>query len=452
MLRSDPRLTPETLEDLDRLDAALAAILGAPAPSPGRATPERDGDAAPSSPGGAPADDGDRELLDLVTAVRATRPELDAGTRVRLDDRVRAAKQADADGRRSGARGPLRGLVPAERRWRTGLALAAVVAVAVPVGVVARDGLMSGESSGPSGVVAQPTSGAVAESSERDTTADGGLRSGSAALPAAPSAGSVGRGSRTGSTGTTSAARPPVPTVGQAPLDAPRRVVRDVEQTVRIAAGKVAGASARVTTIVQDAGGYLASSEVRERGSAAGGTFQVVVPSARLDATVAALSRIGRPVRLERSSTDVTDQATSLDDALRDLRADRASARLALARTVDPDRRAARRRELTLLSSRVAALQGERDALRRRTATSRIDLRLTTSTTGAEDDAAPAADDGSWGLGDAWRDAGRVLEVGGGVLLVGGAIVLPLVGLLALGLVLRRRTVGRRRDDLIDRA
>ena len=56
----------------------------------------------------------------------------------------------------------------------------------------------------------------------------------------------------------------------------------------------------------------------------AGGTFQVVVPTARLDSTVAALSRIGKPVRLERSATNVTDQAVSLDDQLGDLLTDAA--------------------------------------------------------------------------------------------------------------------------------
>jgi hypothetical protein len=228
-------------------------------------------------------------------------------------------------------------------------------------------------------------------------------------------------------------------------------VVRDVTQTVRIAPGDVARSAARVTTIVQDAGGDLGSSEVRERGPQAGGTFQVVVPTARLDATVAALSRIGRPVRLERSSTDVTDQAVSLYDQLGDLRADRAAARLALAKTVSESRRAARRRELNLLSSRIARLQGQRDELRRQTSTSRIDLRLTTSKA-AEDETAPAVDDGSWGIGDAWRDAGRVLEVGGGVTLVGGVVAIPLVALLALGLLLRRRVAARRRQDVIDAA
>jgi hypothetical protein len=199
---------------------------------------------------------------------------------------------------------------------------------------------------------------------------------------------------------------------------------------------------------VQDEGGDLAASSVRERGSSAGGSFSVVVPTGRLDATVAALGRIGRPVRLERSSSDVTDRATSLQDRLDDLRAERSAARLALARTVDPGRRAARRRELRLLSSRVAAATADRDALRRRTSTATIALRLTTREPAG--DPAPATDDGAWGIGDAWRDARRVLGAAAGVALLGGVVLLPFALLVGLAVAVRRRASSSARDRLLD--
>jgi hypothetical protein len=449
VLRSDPRLTPEVEDELDRLDAALHAFADDP-------------DAA----GGAAEDDLDAELLGLVADVRSTRPELDAGARMRLEERVQAAKEAPQ-------RRTLTGRLPADRRWRMGLAAAAVVAVAIPVGVVVKGGddqpaaidamaqatsaesatsAGSSSSGGGNGAARQPAD-ATALSAKPDADSAGSLAGAEGALDnlegKSRQSGPVTSLSREIAPSTTTIA--PAPTTKKAPLDAKRRVIKDVEQTVRINPGDVAKSAERVTTIVQDAGGYLGSSEVRERGSNAGGTFQVVVPTGRLDATVAALSKIGRPVRLERSSTDVTDQATSLADQLADLRSDRAAARLALAKTVDPAKRAARRRELTLLSSRVASLQGQVDALRRQTATSRIDLRLTT-TKAAEDEPVPAVDDGKWGIGDAWHDAGRVLEVGGGVVLIGGVIVLPLIALGGLGLALRRRGDARRRAAVIDEA
>ncbi|MEV4422756.1 DUF4349 domain-containing protein [Patulibacter sp. NPDC049589] len=444
MLRSEPRLDPDVVDELDRLDAALHAAAS--------------DDADP------PLDDLDRELRALVADVRAGRPELDVGARMRIEERVQAAKAAPPR-RTFGSR------MPADRRWRAGLAAAVVVAVALPVGVAVRGGSSSGTGDSVTSAVAlsadpgtqEGPASAAPSAGSGDSATSSGSSAGSAASSASASglrrlsreSGTIDLQSRSGSATADSAAPSttsiaPAPTK-QAPLDAKRRVIRDVDQTVRVEPGQVARSAERVTTIVQDAGGYLASSQIRERGARAGGTFQVVVPTGRLDATVAALSRIGRPVRLQRSSTDVTDQAASLADQLADLRADRSAARLQLAKTVDPARRAARRRELNLLSSRVAALQGQVDQLRSQTATSRIDLRLTT-TKAAEDEPVPVADDDSWGIGDAWGDAGRVLEVGGGVLLIGGVIVLPLAALGGLGLVIRRRAAARRREAVIDQA
>jgi hypothetical protein len=441
------------LHELDRLDAALAGEAAGPSAA------DRAGTNDDPAPAGVGVDDLDRELRALVADVRATRPGLDVGARMRLEDRVQAAKAAPAPRRTP--------RLTADRRWRAGLALAAVAVVALPVGAVVRESgsdeaTIVSASGGMTSAApttdersargdATPTSGgpeSAGDLAQESRSSGSGSSAGSPSSAGEPRARSAaGADSVTSASGSSV---PAPPTTKAAPLSSTRRVIRDVRQTVRVAPGQVAAAAGRVTTIVEDAGGYLASSEVRERGSSAGGTFAVVVPTGRLDATVAALSRIGRPVRLERSATDVTDQATSLDDRLADLRAERSAARLTLARTVDPARRAARRRELTLLSSRVAALQGRRDDLRRRTATSTIALRVTTAK-GAGATPLPV-DDGSWGIGDAWDDAGRVLEVGGGVVLLGGAIVLPLVLLGGGALLLRRRSAARRRDALIERA
>jgi hypothetical protein len=406
VLRSDRHLDPAIQDELDALDAALRGE------DPVAGDGERAGVGGtlrePGAGGGeAPRHDG--ALATLVADVRAARPELDAGARARLDERA-----AETRTTRRGA-----AVAGRARRRRLGLALAAVAAVAVPVGGLATTGWLGGDDSG--------ETMAVKSSAELDPQSAPGADA-SAPAPA-------------------SGARTPAPG-GPPDLAAQRRVIRDVRQTVRVAPDGVARAAGRVSTVAEDAGGYLASSSVRERGPRAGGSFDVVVPVGRLDETVAALGRIGRPVRLSRSSVDVTEQAASLQDRLDDERADRAALRLQLARTVDPDRRAARRRELRLRSSRVARLEAQRDELRGRTATARIALRLTTR----EESAAvppPKVDDGRWGLDDAWGDAGRVVEVGAGVALVGAVVLLPVALLLAGAVVLRRRAAAAGRDRLI---
>jgi hypothetical protein len=428
VLRSERRLDPAIQEELDALDEALRGASGGALGSDGAAA---SGDSTPG--------DGDGALAALVADVHASRPELDAGARARLDER---AAQSRIVRRGAAATGTA-------RRRRLALALAAVVSVAVPVGGVATQGWLGGESSFETmsaDGVHEPLPEALSDSSDSSggNTVRPESRSGDVPRPAAaPSA------SGSSASGAASSASPGT---GATPdLSQDRRVIRDVRQTVRVAPDGVARAAARVSTVAEDAGGYLASSSVRERGARAGGSFDVVVPVGRLDETVAALGRIGRPVRLSRSSTDVTARAASLQDRLDDERADRAALRLQLARTVDPDRRAARRRELRLRSSRVAALEAQRDELRGRTSTARIALRLTTQ---AESAAAPATkiDDGRWGLDDAWRDAGRVVEVGAGAALVGAVVLLPLSLLLGGVVVLRRRAAAAGRDRVISGA
>jgi hypothetical protein len=402
--RSDRRLDPAIQDELDALDAAL---WGEDASGGGAGRHDR----------GEDPDGHGEPLATLVADVRATRPTLGAGARARLEaraDQARAARDGSA----------VRGRA---RRRRLALALAAVVAVAVPVGALGLQRGADDDATAVEQISGDRTAGSpsAADGPASSAPGPGSAASSGSAPPAAPSA------------------------AGAAPeLTAPRRVIRDVRQTVRVAPDGVARAAARVSAVVEDAGGYLASSSVRERGPSAGGSFTVVVPVGRLDETVAALGRIGRPVRLTRSSTDVTEQAASLQDRLDDERADRAALRLQLARTVDPDRRAARRRELRLRSSRVAALEAQRDALRGRTATARISLRLTTREESAAAPA-PGVDDGPWGLGDAWRDAGRVVEVGAGVLLLSGVVLLPVVLLLTGAVALRRRAAAAGRDRLI---
>lgn len=429
MLRSDRRLDPAIQDELDALDAALRPDVDGPA-HPG---PTRDGRGSGSDAGSTASRDG--TLSALVADVRASRPQLDAGARARLDERAAEARSA-----RSGA-----AVTGVARRRRWALVGAATVAVAVPMAGVATQGWLGEERHFEALSVDQekldpPEASAEGEAAPADAPTRRESRS--AVVPSPD-------GFRGGSGSSAAGASSAGPSTAVAPkLSQPRRVIRDVRQTVRVAPDGVARAAARVATVAEDAGGYLATSTVRERGSRAGGSFDVVVPVARLDETVAALGRIGRPVRLSRSSTDVTEQAASLQDRLDDERADRAALRLQLARTVDADRRAARRRELRLLSSRIAGLEAERDALRGRTATARIALRLTTQ---EESAAAPApeVDDGRWGLGDAWRDAGRVVEVGAGVALVGTVVLLPVALLLGGAVVLRRRSAAAGRDRLI---
>nr|WP_246851522.1 DUF4349 domain-containing protein [Patulibacter sp. SYSU D01012] len=396
-MRRDPVLSPEARADLEALDAALA---GAP--------------------------DADAELTALVADVAAARPAPGDDARVRLQARADAASAAAAG--TDAARAPRRPRrVPVRprrsRRLLGALAATCVVAgVAVAVSEQARDGAGTGELLSMQQELAPPAGRAASGGADAPSAADD---------RAAPERTAPGAGP--GASG---------------PASADRRVRRAVDQTVRVADDGVAAAAGRAEQVVTAAGGHVARSAVRERGSDPGAELELVVPTARLDATVAALGRLGRPVALDRQADDVTDAAVALEDHLRDARAERAATRLALARATGDERRAARRRELRILSSRVARLEGQVRAMRRSTDEATIALRLVTA------DAAVAApvDDGAWGPGDAWRDASGVLRVAAGVALLLAVVLLPAMLLAGGGWALLRSGRRARAARLIDGA
>lgn len=398
--------------------------------------------------------DADPALTALVEDVRATRPTLDVGARERLEQRAQAAVDG-ARKRPAGTRAP----GGFGRRRRLAVAIAAVVAVTVPVAAV----VVNEESAT---VVSSLTSGSGSGAAVDDDSSV--ARAPTAEPESRPGAGSVTESleslprteqSPSGEVATLDSVRPePSPSAGRssssgassaqkASLAKDRSVVRDARQTVRVERSKVAAAATRVSEIVADQDGYVASSSVSETGGSPRAEFEIVVPSSRLDATIAAIGRIGKPVRLERSSVDVTDQRISIDDRLRDLRADRSAVRLQLARATDAEQRAAKRRELRLLSSRIARLEGEQRELREQVSTARLSLRLTTARGGAA--TSPPDDDGRWGLADAWDDAGGVLQVVGGVLLIAAVILLPLAALVALLVLGGRRLTANRKNRTI---
>jgi hypothetical protein len=62
----------------------------------------------------------------------------------------------------------------------------------------------------------------------------------------------------------------------------------------------------------------------------------------------------------------------------------------------------------------------------------------------------PGDDGSSWSPGDAWRDAGRILEVAAGVALIALAVLLPLSLVALAAWVAARQVTRRRRERALD--
>jgi Domain of unknown function (DUF4349) len=246
-----------------------------------------------------------------------------------------------------------------------------------------------------------------------------------------------------------SAAQPQIAPAPAAPTaSAPGR---RVERSARLELGAPAGRFTTVTDAVvrttQRHDGFVASSQISRAGTGGTGTFVLRIPTGRLDAAIADLSRLASVRAIEGSTQDLTGAYDSASERLGDARTQRRAivAALATATGREADRLRAR---LVDATARVERLEREQRRLRARTTYATVDLTVVAADRGA----VVPGDDGPWTPGDAWRDARRALEVAAGVLIVVASFALPL-GLIAVLLAWGARTVRRRRRDAaLDRA
>jgi hypothetical protein len=215
-------------------------------------------------------------------------------------------------------------------------------------------------------------------------------------------------------------------------LAAPPRDIEDVADGI-----------VRVTDAV---GGYVASSSVAS-GAGAGGAFELRIPSARLPRALADLSRLAHVRERTQATRDITAEAVSARDRLREARREREGLLRALARATTLNETQSIRARLRIVNGRIAAARAALRRVDNRAAYASLSVRLI-----ADRRAVAGPPDGRWTPGDALRDAVRVLEVAAGIALVGLAIALPLGLLAALGLAAARVAGRRRRERALDLA
>lgn len=218
-----------------------------------------------------------------------------------------------------------------------------------------------------------------------------------------------------------------------------RRVVeRRTSLDLRTPEDDFSDTTAGVLDVADRTGTIVQSSEVSQREGHGYATYDLRVPSSRLDEALAALSRLGSVRNREASSQDITGAAVSARDRLQDARDRRAALLRALA-AADGDReRAAIERRLR--STRRAIASAEASLRRVRARADRAQVAVTVESTGEQ---------GAWTPADALDDAGRILQVVAGVALVAGAVLLPFGLVLAALLGAFRLTKRRRREAVL---
>lgn len=224
-----------------------------------------------------------------------------------------------------------------------------------------------------------------------------------------------------------------------------RAVERSSELTLGTESENVGKASGEVFDVVHTYRGIVLRSQTSDGSAgAASAEFELLIPSAKLGDAMAAFSAIAEVRSRHEATTDITAPTVSAAEHLEDSKAriDSLLAQLAAAET--ESEREAVEAELRGERSRSAALSAQLQSLERRANLSRVSLRIESDEAGA----APGAD-GSWGIGDALHDAGRILAVAAAVTLVGLAVLGPIALIVLLAWLAHRAWVQRGRRQAL---
>lgn len=418
MPRPDP-LTPEMVRELEALDRALA-----------------------DEPVGDPAL---ADLEQLVAAVRQDAPKMTPQFLARLEQE-REQFPETARGRRwfGGLAVPrLRLMAPA-----VGVMAAALVAVVVVMG---GGGASDDEDSTFSAAPAPATSeesaggsaGAAPTSRPPGALPDQSATSGAypeveADSPAGDDAAQQPDRRRGGSPQTLSG-----PSSSLAPNVKDRNVERNADLVLRGRPSEVQDISDDVVRTTDRFDGIVVSSDISTGDDGGTSTFDLRIPTDKLDDAITAFSKIADVAERRQGLQDITGSFVSTQDRLSDARAERRGLLKSIANTDDADKLRSLRADLRTLRGRIADLNGQMNALRRRAdlATVSVTVRSDASASSGDEDG-----DGSWTVGAAWDDAGRVLEVAAGVALIGLAVLIPFA-LLGIPAVAGTRIARRRRRE-----
>jgi len=218
---------------------------------------------------------------------------------------------------------------------------------------------------------------------------------------------------------------------------------RDIERSARIALladpENVADDSAQVFAAVHDAHGIvLQSNTTQGPAGRAGATFDLLVPSARLNDALAAISAIDEVGSRHDTTADITAPTVAVGKRLHETRAGIDSLLSQLASAETESEREALEIELRRERSQAAALEAQLAHLHRRTHYSHLSVRIETGDS--------PASTGAWGFDDALGSAAHILGVAAGVTLVGLAVLTPLAILVLLAWLARRTWLRIRRE------
>jgi len=357
------------------------------------------------------------ELAELGDLLQEDPPRPDPLWARELDDRAVAGFPRPPRRSRRARLKPLRrALIPA-----VGFACAMFLAVGVATLTV------SGEDQSESG-------GSGAAQSESSGSAAGDESSGGSAASSVEDMGAESRLTRPRSV-------PPSPGGGSPGSDsrAARKQERSAALTLATSRAEIEDVADAIVRVTDAVGGFVVSSSVAG-GSAAGGAFELRVPSARLPKALADLSGLAHVRERTQATRDITAQSVSARERLRESREEREGLLRALARATTLNETESIRARLRTVNREISSARASVRRVDNRAAFANVSVTL------VADRSSGAVTGDRWTPADALDDALRVLEVAAGIALIVLSIALPLA-IVALLAGAAARLLGRRRRE-----
>jgi hypothetical protein len=223
-----------------------------------------------------------------------------------------------------------------------------------------------------------------------------------------------------------------------------RAVERNAELVLGADPADVADDSAKVFEAVHAHAGIVMRSSTREgEPGVAGARFELLVPSAKLGDTLAALSQIDEVRSRHEATDDITAPTVQTGELLQDSKARIDSLLAQLEGAETESEREAVEDELAAERRHRSRLRAQLQHLERRADYSRVLVRIET---GASHDSSSG---GTWGIDDAMGDAGHILAVAAAVAVVALAILGPIAIVALLAWLTHRAWVRRERRRIL---
>jgi hypothetical protein len=209
-----------------------------------------------------------------------------------------------------------------------------------------------------------------------------------------------------------------------APAEGGRNIERSSYIVLGTKPGEVSGAAAKVYEAVHAAGGYVLNSSVQSGTTGTtGASFELSIPSAKVNSALAAISAIAEVRERHDATTDITAPTVSAAEELADSNATIEGLLKQLGQVETEAEQESVEARLREERRHHAAIRASLDQLHQRASMSEVSVRIVTSHGAGV--TPPSKDNGNWGVGDALHSAGHILTIAAGVVLIGLAVLAP---------------------------